>query len=94
MRYNNIKHVVSLYLPNDKCYHYSIAKTGKVFYVVAEHGNNLIADRFSSLDICLKYIEQKLVHIINAEEKLGTILPTYAECFKRSKLQSIREFTY
>lgn len=94
MRYNNIKNVVSLYLPNDKGYHYSIAKTGKAFYVVLVHGNNIITDKFSSLDICLKYIEQKLVQIINAEEKLGTILPSYAECIKLSKLQSLREFSY
>lgn len=94
MRYNNIKNVVSLYLPNDKGYHYSIAKTGKAFYVVFVHGNNLITYRFSSLDICLKYIKQKIVQTLNAEVKLGTILPFYAECIKRSKLQSLREFTY
>lgn len=94
MRYNNIKNVVSLYLPNDKGYHYSIAKTGKAFYVVFVHGNNMTTSKFNSLDICLKFIEQKLVQIINAEEKLGTILSTYAECIKRTKLQSLREFTY
>lgn len=94
MRYNNIKNVVSLYLPNDKGYHYSIAKTGKSYYVVLVCGNDIFTYKFNSLEICLKYIELKLVQIINAEVKLGTILSTYAECIKRSKLQSLREFTY